>query len=298
MSQGMLAPLRKIRDRQRRAAHNRLAGSIDAILSLEAKTDTRRAEADFERLQASAPSRGEYGYDPVSLLKRAAQRATQILGRLGARNTALRYLEVAPGDGTLGSLFAAAGHDVDLCDLEDWRTPSAKALKFQTADCCVELPYPANTFDVVSSFNSMEHMADPRAALDEMVRVTRPDGLIYLDFGPLYCSPWGLHAYRSLKMPYPQFLFSDDFIAEKLRQLGISDLGTERSELQYVNKWRPLQFSELWSVPTLSCVDLHSGLVRDHLELIRSYPEAFRGRGLSFEDVICDHVTVAMRKTP
>ena len=46
--------------------------------------------------------------------------------------------------------------------------------------------------DVAFSSNVLEHVPDPARFLDEMVRVTRPGGIIYLSFTAWY-SPWGGH---------------------------------------------------------------------------------------------------------
>ncbi len=46
--------------------------------------------------------------------------------------------------------------------------------------------------DVVFSSNVLEHIPEPRTILDEMIRVTRPGGTIYLSFTAWY-SPWGGH---------------------------------------------------------------------------------------------------------
>ena len=292
----MLSPVRKLRELQRRVRHQRLAASIDAILSAPGDPDTRRAESDFEQLQSGAPDLGEYCYDAVSLLLRASTRTARILAHVAPAAKPLKVLEVAPGDGTLGALFDAGGHEVDLCDVEDWRTESAKHLKFEAADCCAGLPYATGAFDIVCSFNSMEHFADPAAAFNEMVRVTRPNGLVYLDFAPLYCSPLGLHAHGSLKMPYPQFLFSEEFISVKLRELGIRDLGKELSELQYLNKWKPSQFTALWESAAASVVSSYQAVDTDHLRIVRRYPEAFKGRSLTFSDVTCTSLQIALRK--
>ena len=108
----------------------------------------------------------------------------------------------------------------DLRDLRKGGPPSFRSRR-QTAvrRCLIN----DASFDIVSSFDSFEHMPDPEAALDQIVRVTRQGGLIFLDFGPLYASAWGLHAYRSLRMPFPQFLFSPEFINLRLEELGIPD---------------------------------------------------------------------------
>ncbi|WP_053699398.1 class I SAM-dependent methyltransferase [Streptomyces sp. NRRL F-5755] len=54
------------------------------------------------------------------------------------------------------------------------------------------LPLADGTVDVCFSSNVLEHVADPRTFLSELVRVTRPGGLIYLSFTN-WLSPWGGH---------------------------------------------------------------------------------------------------------
>ncbi|UYQ60783.1 class I SAM-dependent methyltransferase [Streptomyces peucetius] len=54
------------------------------------------------------------------------------------------------------------------------------------------LPLATGTADVCFSSNVLEHVADPRTFLSEMVRVTRPGGLIYVSFTN-WLSPWGGH---------------------------------------------------------------------------------------------------------
>jgi SAM-dependent methyltransferase len=54
------------------------------------------------------------------------------------------------------------------------------------------LPVRDGGADVCLSSNVLEHVPDARGLIDEMVRVTRPGGLIYLSFTNWY-SPWGGH---------------------------------------------------------------------------------------------------------
>ncbi|NLU69238.1 class I SAM-dependent methyltransferase [Streptomyces sp. HNM0574] len=54
------------------------------------------------------------------------------------------------------------------------------------------LPLADGAADVCFSSNVLEHVADPPTFLSEMVRVTRPGGLIYVAFTNWY-SPWGGH---------------------------------------------------------------------------------------------------------
>jgi len=55
-----------------------------------------------------------------------------------------------------------------------------------------QIPLADGTADLAFSSNVLEHVADPEAFVNEMVRVTRPGGLIYLSFTAWY-SPWGGH---------------------------------------------------------------------------------------------------------
>lgn len=54
------------------------------------------------------------------------------------------------------------------------------------------LPVRDGGADVCFSSNVLEHLRDPMGMLGEMVRVTRPGGLIYVSFTNWY-SPWGGH---------------------------------------------------------------------------------------------------------
>ena len=54
------------------------------------------------------------------------------------------------------------------------------------------LPFPDATFDIVMSNNVMEHVTDPDVLCDEMVRVVRPGGLIFISY-TVWASPWGGH---------------------------------------------------------------------------------------------------------
>ena len=54
------------------------------------------------------------------------------------------------------------------------------------------LPVRSGSVDVCYSSNVLEHVARPWVMADEMVRVTRPGGLVLISFTP-WLSPWGGH---------------------------------------------------------------------------------------------------------
>ena len=55
-----------------------------------------------------------------------------------------------------------------------------------------ELPIRTGAVDVCYSSNVLEHVRRPWVMADEMVRVTRPGGTVYLSYTP-WLSPWGGH---------------------------------------------------------------------------------------------------------
>jgi SAM-dependent methyltransferase len=279
-----------------RAHRARQIATVNAICARKIQPSTLRSEAEFDTLQKQHAPPPEYGYEPLSLFERAAHRAVRVLACAPHANKPLKALELGAGDGMLGALLAAAGHDVTLSDLEDWRAAPARKLRFIAADCCVEIPASSNEYDVVCSFNTFEHLTDPENAIAEVHRVTAYGGVVLLDFGPLYCSPWGLHAYRSLKMPYSQFLFSPEFIKMKLEELGIWDLGKSRSELQSLNGWKCSQFEKLWRASGFHVVQTNDVRREEYMHVVTSYPECFTGRGLSFDDLTCANIVVMLRK--
>jgi SAM-dependent methyltransferase len=56
----------------------------------------------------------------------------------------------------------------------------------------LRLPLRSDSVDVCLSSNVLEHVTDPERMATEMVRVTRPGGLVYLSY-TLWWSPWGGH---------------------------------------------------------------------------------------------------------
>jgi SAM-dependent methyltransferase len=271
---------------------------VRRLLSGPEPAECSRSEAAFEDLQAQARPVAEYGYDPLSTWKRGATRAAVLLGlSSGLTVPGARILEAACGDGMTGYLLAGFGHRVCLADTDEWRDTRARGIDFLACDLTLPGVLPGDQFDLVYSYNSFEHFDDPAAVLRNLVGACRPGGLLYFEFGPLYCGPWGLHAYRTLRMPYPQFLFSPEFINRQLERLGIEDLGGKRTSLQPLNRWRLSQFRDLWNSSGCEVMRCDVGWVdTSNLRVVTQFPEAFRGRGLAVEDLLAQSITVLLRK--
>ena len=286
----------KIQTRRQKHRAQQRADRISAILQLNRRPDTHRAEGDFTVLQQRYGPRPEYGYDPVSTWKRATSRSQTLLGLDGMGIPGKRVLDIGAGDGMLVVALNAFGHRATAVDQEDWRHDGAQGVRFELADCCKKLPFEDGVFDLACSFNCFEHFPDPASALSDMVRGVKPGGWIYIEFNPLYASPWGLHAYRALRMPYPQFLFSEAFVQEKLREIGIWDLGKKRTELQYLNQWRLDAFDGIWNRDDCSILTRRVMVDESALDLVLDYPEAFCGRDLTFKDVTVGGITIGLKR--
>ena len=70
-------------------------------------------------------------------------------------------------------------HIVGL-DVETTFSPEALAEGCVLAADAKQLPFRSGTFDFAASFHSLEHVGDPRPALDEVRRVLRPGGWFYV----------------------------------------------------------------------------------------------------------------------
>jgi SAM-dependent methyltransferase len=102
-------------------------------------------------------------------------------------------VDVGGGGGWFTAAFRAHGANCYLFDPDpaevSWRT--ARPAGAVVADG-YWLPVRDGGADVTFSSNVLEHVPDPIGLVEEMIRVTRPGGLVYLSFCNWY-SPWGGH---------------------------------------------------------------------------------------------------------
>jgi SAM-dependent methyltransferase len=92
-----------------------------------------------------------------------------------------RYLEVGAGAGT-DALEVARLHGVEVVGVDSSRTMIDEAQRRGLASALVAdahaLPFEPDSFDGAWSDRTFQHLADPVAALGELVRVTRPGGTV------------------------------------------------------------------------------------------------------------------------
>ena len=104
-----------------------------------------------------------------------------------------RVLDLGGGPGHFSEAFRAAGARTVLVepDLDELRARGAPPAGAVRGDG-LRLPLSDGALDISFSSNVLEHVSDPAAMLAEMIRVTRPGGLVYVAFTNWY-SPWGGH---------------------------------------------------------------------------------------------------------
>jgi demethylmenaquinone methyltransferase/2-methoxy-6-polyprenyl-1,4-benzoquinol methylase len=105
-----------------------------------------------------------------------------------------RVLDLAAGTGTSSEPFAHAGAQVVPCDFSLGMLEVGKRrrpdLNFTAGDA-TKLPFAEGTFDAVTISFGLRNVVDTRAALQEMLRVTRPGGrLVVCEFSHPTWAPW------------------------------------------------------------------------------------------------------------
>ena len=154
-------------------------------------------------------------------------------------NKVAKILDMASGCGTFVFYGLLNGYDVYGIEPEKWKNefnrmkielynyPANWGSRFTEA-FGEKLPFQDNFFDVVSSYQTLEHVSDVKACIKEMLRVLRGGGIMLLQF-PDYRSTFESH-YRIPWLP----LFPKSLAAIYLKILGKPILGL--STINYVTK--------------------------------------------------------------
>jgi ubiquinone/menaquinone biosynthesis C-methylase UbiE len=163
---------------------------------------------------------------------------TNDLTRYGFFPTKAKVLDLAAGCGQFMQYGFNAGYEVWGIEPEKWKLDLIKR-KFQLfglldqIDRVIEgigeaLPFGDDTFDCVTTYQTLEHVQNPLQVLKEMIRVTKPGGGIYIRC-PDYRSTFEAH-YQLPWLPlFPRWLAK-----YYLRLLGRPLAGLDT--IQYVTK--------------------------------------------------------------
>lgn len=61
---------------------------------------------------------------------------------------------------------------------------------------------PLSSADALISLNAFEHYSEPKKILLHRRRILKPDGQVYLSFGPPWYHPYGFHVQFSTRLPW------------------------------------------------------------------------------------------------
>jgi len=255
--------------------------------------------AELDALQHAYPVEPSvYKYDDDTLAARGRVRARTMLDLIPHQpNQPLRFLDLGMWDGmTCCSLeemgHSAVGIDIRVEGLD--RRAIASGADFAAMDA-TQLGFADGSFDFVFSFNSFEHFPDPELVLREALRVTRPGGYLYLDFGPVWLSPKGAHQFQTISVPYVECLFTKETLTAYAAANDIKLMG-----YFWMNEWPLSRYRDLWQryENCMERVVYHEIYNADHVDLIVRYPTCFKSKTQTFDDLIISNIEALFRKRP
>jgi SAM-dependent methyltransferase len=105
-----------------------------------------------------------------------------------------RVVDVGGGPGYFSDALRGAGAAVTCVDVDagEMRGRRGGMPEGAVLGSALALPFKDSSIDICFSSNVLEHVPAPEQMADEMVRVTRSGGLVYLSFTN-WLSPWGGH---------------------------------------------------------------------------------------------------------
>ncbi len=168
------------------------------------------------------------------------------------------------GAGTGAEVFEFIRRQADVWALE----PNADALAVMelkarireypaaerfVAGAAESIPLPSDSFDLVYCFTVLEHVSDVTQSIDEMLRVCKPDGFVFIET-PNYVFPWEGHykimlvpfapkwmqrIYLRLRGRYTPFFESINFVTERQinKILWARDVVTTRVSEPLLHQW-------------------------------------------------------------
>ncbi len=130
--------------------------------------------------------------DPARFYTALAQDSVGQLGHYADLSGA-SMLDVGGGPGYFRSAFEGAGATYVALDADVGELAGLGAISNRTViGSGMQLPFGDGALDVCYSSNVLEHVPDPWLMAEEMVRVTRPGGTVFISY-TVWFGPWGGH---------------------------------------------------------------------------------------------------------
>jgi SAM-dependent methyltransferase len=162
----------------------------------------------------------------------AASAIIDFLGGDGIHFAGKEIADIGSGDGIIdlglalkGSPERLVGFDIVPTDTEELLLFARREgvadelpanLEFRQSDVR-SVPAAPDSFDIVVSWSTFEHVDDPRALLRDIHRVLRPHVLLMIQIWPLYHSQHGSHLWQYFPEGFVQLLRSQAEVEEAVR---------------------------------------------------------------------------------
>jgi ubiquinone/menaquinone biosynthesis C-methylase UbiE len=242
------------------------------------------------------PAETVQDYSVEGMERLAAVRVKEIRERIGF--TPGSVLEVGPGAGFVLRKFKEEGiAQATGLDIVDELYPDVRRagveLVLSSANDMRQVP--DQSYDLVVSWNALEHIPEPEKMYNECLRVLKPGGYFFLQFGPLYYSSWGYHHHSILRCPYLHLLFPERLIREYAR---IRRGDRYESYLPWTNGL-PVEAYAFMKAPVPYGYHLEvyeSGYEYWSSDMIRRFPEIFKSKNVPFENFFVDWIRVAVSR--
>jgi SAM-dependent methyltransferase len=169
-----------------------------------------------------------------------------------------RVLDCGAAFGFFVEVALAEGYEAEGVELSAEAATQARARSVPVRQGTVEAAgFPANHFDLVTMWDTIEHLTSPRTTVAEIHRILKPGGVVALTTGNLrsvtawvYRDRWSL-----IVPPWHLFYFDPGTVERLMRSLGFVDV--------VVDTDTPLLFDIHWN---------------DHRRVQRRVTRIFRGR--------------------
>jgi ubiquinone/menaquinone biosynthesis C-methylase UbiE len=166
--------------------------------------------------------------NPVRVLQQRIE--IRMLKRMASLPSGADILELGCGRGAGArlilkefrpALLHASDLDVDMIHkAEDYLSPGQKAEMFLFAGDAIRIPYKDGVMDAVFTFGVLHHVFDWRAALAEIARVLKKDGLLF--FEELYPSLYQNFITKRILLHPEQGRFRSDDLKTALKNVNLS----------------------------------------------------------------------------
>ncbi|MCL6095419.1 MAG: class I SAM-dependent methyltransferase [Actinobacteria bacterium] len=102
-------------------------------------------------------------------------------------------LDVGGGPGYTAQALSEAGARSVFIEYDPTEIgEGGRALGYGVIADGTNLPFASCTFDIATSLNVLEHVETPRKMMEELTRVVKPGGIVFVTFTN-WLSPWGGH---------------------------------------------------------------------------------------------------------